>query len=447
MIQILPENQGGFGASFGQALGQGVSQQLPEEIKRYRLKSGLENLASMKDTNENNLLSRLITIPGMDAQTTSLLYPVILQQLQRKEQDAEGNAQAIDENLPQNRFDTNLQQGQTNFHQNASSPQGMTRPSSLNQTGLNFTPQGSQSPKETQQNQIAHALLRNEPLRFKGDFDKAISEQERLKTELDTDLKEAFSQYLQKGPELQAGEIGGDVIHMMNLKAHEYLAEHPPIKGKGHSTKTIANEFARRGKEIGKKFGDLRKQNNDIGIINQPSQKSINGIRDTNEDLEKLGVPQSSIVDNNVKAFGIPRGEAEYLVDPLYDTKAGKLAHRLEDKNGFLNNVTKRIAPLELKLLNRSSKYGSPEAKAAAEIGPLITPRDLIGSLAKIVSEKGYDSDLFLSELKKHIPSNILTLDQSSDLNNQALIPKIKSLKSGWLFGWSGENKKAREVK
>lgn len=67
MVQVLPQKQGGF-AGFGQALGQGISEQLPKEVERTRLSTGLRNLSQKKGLNPFQQFSELASTPGITPQ-------------------------------------------------------------------------------------------------------------------------------------------------------------------------------------------------------------------------------------------------------------------------------------------------------------------------------------------------------------------------------------------
>lgn len=52
-------------AQLGAGLGKGLSESIPEEVKRYRLSSGLKKLSETKDLNPEQYLAQAFSIPGM----------------------------------------------------------------------------------------------------------------------------------------------------------------------------------------------------------------------------------------------------------------------------------------------------------------------------------------------------------------------------------------------
>jgi len=66
-IQILPEEGSVFGR-LGRGLGEGLSAQLPKEIERLRLSSGLSKLSESRETDPLKRLAQLHAIPGMTPQ-------------------------------------------------------------------------------------------------------------------------------------------------------------------------------------------------------------------------------------------------------------------------------------------------------------------------------------------------------------------------------------------
>jgi hypothetical protein len=404
-VQILPEGQGGFASSFGNSLGQGVSQQLPEEIKRYRTKSGLEDIAKQKNLSPFDLISKLATVPGLDPGLLGVLAPALQAQLSRNEALNGGNQG----------FGQNQSQNSSGFLQET------------NQNGQpNLAPQGNQAPNPEPFDELTNNLLRYQPLNYPSRAEAQKESTRRIET-LKEEFKKQTTSYLQKGKELAEGEVGGDVLSLLEQKAIQDLSS------TGQSERSIVNKYARQVKEIAKEYGELRKVHSDIGLINRPTESTINSIQGINKRLTDLGVPQDQILDNTMSSLNISKGAASYILNPLRDTKAGKVMHRLKQNTGFEG-------------IKNTFSGGAPEAKLAKEIAPLITPKDLMGSIAYIAKQKGYDANLLMGELKKIIPSDKITTDQARDLGNQGLIPKIPSLSQGWLMGWSGEGKNARNV-
>lgn len=400
-IQVLPEGQGGFGASFGNALGQGISQQLPEEIKRYRLKSGLENLGKQNINDPYQLLSQLATIPGLDPNLLGILAPALQGQIGRQQAGAGFGQQ------PQQSFN-----GQVNESAPPALKQGQEP---------KISPQGINPPEIEPINQLATNLLRSQPFNYPN-IQAATAEADKRIGTVESEFDKQTKAFLQKGKELQEGEIGGDVLDLMRQKAIQDLVT------TGKSERSIAQKYANQAKEIAKEYGAIKKVDSDTGIWNRAEEKTIKGIRDRTEKLSKLGIPQDQILDHLQTDLNLSRAGASYLLNPLNDTKAGRVLHKLHDNTGFTGI---------------KSTFSSPEIKLAKEIAPLVTEEDLIGSLAYIVERKGYDWKKFVGALQADLNPDKITTPQSRDLANQSLVPKIRPLSELYLLGFSGESKKA----
>ena len=397
-VQILPA-EGNFASNFGSGLGQGLSQQLPEEIKRYRLSKGLENLGKQNIQDPYQLVSQLATIPGIDPGLLGILAPLLQSQIGRQQAGAGfGNEPS---NLP-----AGLSQPQpTGIQPKTNEPR--------------LTPLGANPPEAEPINQLATNLLRHQPFNYPN-IQAATAESERRIGNVEDQFDKQTMSFLQKHKELAEGEVGGQILSLMKQKAVQDLVR------TGASERSIAQKYARQATEIAKEYGSIAGIKDQVGIFTRPNEGTIKSIRHAGERLKTLGVPQDQIIDNTASSLGIGKGAASYLVDPLYNTQAGKFLHGA--KTNALLNIK-----------------GNPEAELAKKIAPLIDKKDLIGSLGYIAEQKGYNARRFLKELQALLPEEDLTTVQSRDLANQALIPAMPPLYQLWLMRTSGEKTRARK--
>ena len=79
-MQVIKQNLGLFGR-LGKGLGQSLSEQLPKEIERTRLSSGLRKLEQEKDLDPMQFLTRAIGIPGITPQAIESLGKLAQQRL------------------------------------------------------------------------------------------------------------------------------------------------------------------------------------------------------------------------------------------------------------------------------------------------------------------------------------------------------------------------------
>lgn len=84
MIQVIDTDT--ISGRIGRGFAQGLSEQVPKEIERYRLSSGLKELGQSAEGKEPyQLFSDLLSIPGMTSEKAQMLYPYLQQQLARRE--------------------------------------------------------------------------------------------------------------------------------------------------------------------------------------------------------------------------------------------------------------------------------------------------------------------------------------------------------------------------
>ncbi len=293
---------------------------------------------------------------------------------------------------------------------------------------------GLNAPEVEPINQLATNLLQSQPFNYPN-IQAATGEAERRISKVEDEFNKQTKAFLQKGKELAEGEIGGDVLDLMRQKALQDLAR------TGKSEYSIARKYANQAKEIAKEYGAIQKVHSDTGLWNHAQEKTIVGLRNGAEKLSKLGVPQDQILDRLQSDLNVSRAGASYILNPLKDTKAGKFLHGLKEMN-----VVERLKSSG-GLQRGKEGFVSPESKLAKEIAPMMSDADLIGSLAYMVQQKGYDWKKFVGALQQERPPDKLTTTQARDIANQGLIPKFPPLDEIYLLGFSGESKKARKVK
>ncbi len=64
MVQVI-DTGGSVAGRIGKGFGKGLSEQIPKEVERHRLSSGLESLSNTKETNPLKQLASLYAIPGV----------------------------------------------------------------------------------------------------------------------------------------------------------------------------------------------------------------------------------------------------------------------------------------------------------------------------------------------------------------------------------------------
>lgn len=421
-IQILPENQNATSA-IGSGVGRGLAQQIPEEIKRYRLSSGLKDLGEQSQQRspfEN--IAALSSIPGIDPGLMGVLAPLLQQQQQRQEALGQGNPGLQGRPMPAGNQSPR-------FESNADN-------SSANSDRREYREGYLQQANENQISQRAQQLLRERPYSFpteesararaaeelNRDYNADVSYQQRLDV-VEKDFDDATKSYLGKEKGLQEGEIGGPVRSFLLNKAKDELST------SNQSPRKIAEKYAKQALEISKEKQSMRNVYADWTKFTPPTEKDIESLRRVEQKYNQYKIPQDVFIDDLMSTQSISRAAASYIADPLTNTNVGKYLKSVPENRGFTGI---------------KSSFSNPEAKIAKEIADKLKPDDLMGSIAYIAQQKGYDGNKLLSEIQRLVPDNKITEQQARDLRSKP-IPKIAPLDEVWLLGFSGENKKARK--
>ncbi len=86
-FQSIPQSSfaSGFGGGLGAGAGQGLAESVPKEVERVRLSQGLKNLGQdFSNLTPIEQISKLVSIPGMNAQTAMAFIPYLKEQQSRK---------------------------------------------------------------------------------------------------------------------------------------------------------------------------------------------------------------------------------------------------------------------------------------------------------------------------------------------------------------------------
>lgn len=416
-IQILPQ-EGSLASNVGSGIGRGLAEQIPEEIKRYRLAQGLKDLGlkSQQGATPYETVSSLAAIPGIDPGLMGVLAPLLQQQAARSE--------SLGQAIPQ---------GAQPSKRVSEQPQGTSAPSPRGQEiGARREMREGYLQEPTPQEIAARTqmLMKERPYSFPTedvararavqDLGQEVAADKSYQQRLDlvnNEFEKSAQSFLQKDKSLQEGEIGG--------KAREQLLQQAldEMSTSNKSPRTIGQEYAKKLYEVAKAKASMR----EIGEHYFPGEKEVTSLRDLQNVYKKYGIDQRVYIEDLMTAENIPLGAASYIANPLKDTDAGKLLYSLPPNRGI--EAIKR-------------QFTNQEAVLAKKLAPLITENDLMGSIAYIAQQRGYNGNKLLGELQKLLPADKVSLQQSLDMNANPI--QKKSLHEGWLMGWSGENAKAR---
>lgn len=420
-IQILPQ-EGSFASNLGRGVGKGISDQLPEEIKRYRLKSGLEGLQNQKNQSPYQQIAALASIPGIDAGLLGVLAPLLQQQQQRGE--ALGGIPQGGSNsgvAPQN-VETPLKEG---------SPQNVRRDmregylqqadeNAIKQRSLELLKKRPYSfpTEESARSRASEELNKN--------YQADVSYQQRLDL-AEKEYDQAIGSYLQKEKGLQEGEISGRVRNTLLNRAKDEVAS------SNLSPKAIGEKYAKDALNIAKSNRSLRDVYSNWNKLYPPTSKDLNSLRSVGKTYQKYDIPQDIFIDQLATTQNISKGAASYIADPIEDTKVGKYLRGLPKRENILKGffsgkVPKRESPSEI----------------AKGIASKLTAKDPMGSIAYLLRQEGYNQNDVLGELQKILQPDQLTEQQAIDIRER-LVPGNPTLDERFLMGFSGEKGKLRK--
>lgn len=397
-IQILPENQNAVSA-LGAAFGQGLGQQIPEEIKRYRLQSGLENLAKGNEQKSPyQVLAGLAAIPGIDPSLIGILAPTLQQQLARNEALSSGN-QAISPNQP------------------TAANQSTAPKEKFQGDGREDRPGYLQVASPEQVETLANNLLRSQPFNYPS-LDAARSQANRILNQdyeadkayqsrldlFENEFEKANKGYLQAVKEDQENEIGGETLERIKQKNLDRVKEGEisPRQAAQITATQIKNLALQKKAMRGIRGGFFTGENN------------IKSFSEIAKSYKKLGASEQDFIDELVATKGISREAASYIAN--------------SDTESAAANIIRKI-PVNLVDFNRSK-----ERAFAREVAKEFKPTDSVLSLAYLAKQKGLDPEVFKKELRKNLdPKNVNLLQQNefdSPTNAQTPLPEV------WLLGY-----------
>ena len=151
----------------GKGIGQGLSEQLPKEIERSRLSSGLKKLEQEKDLDPLKFFTRAATLPGVTPQLIESLGQLSRQRLQN-----EAYSRSIDQMSPENQLKNFGYNPSTNLPGEPSEIPSVTTPEPIEATLKPFIPRSFK-----EQEAAGVAAFQKNPAKYENNIRNAINEQ------------------------------------------------------------------------------------------------------------------------------------------------------------------------------------------------------------------------------------------------------------------------------
>lgn len=415
MVQVI--NPGGtFGSQFGAGIGRGLSEQLPQEIQRYRLSSGIEKLkkmASTEGTEPIDLVTESFTIPGMTPEMAAQLYPYLLSAAQQSEWERAKTAknQPID-----NQKGTSLGTASgaapalpgVQAIDNQVSPHKEFRrlgtPEAITSRGTEFS---SQNPLRYPTQEAGEKAATQE-----------FNSQQANLSKVASDFDKILGTKLQKGGDRTYSDVLGDLQNDFRIKAEDdVLTGKLTPEEAAHKYTTQALNFAKAKSNLDRLgFSSIFNPKN--------TMQSIDAIK---KEYEKYGRLEE-FKDEIISKFGLTDQNASQLVYPLKNNK---------ELDAHLNGIPAKIYP-------HSSKAGKGKATSDEDVADYIADHidtnDSIFSMIRVLENKNYVPEEITGLLLQKWKNGKIKLNERQVRELQKPATQRPSLGDFFLFKMAGKD-------
>ncbi len=382
-FQSIPQST--FASGFGAGVGQGLSEQLPKEIERGRLSEGLKNLGEgFEGLTPVEQISKLVSIPGMNAQTAMQFIPYIQQAQARKALAARAQqAQEMNRSQPSG---ANVQSPSGSYLERSQQPDYLVAPTPQSVDALaNDLVQAGAYVDANEARAAAEQRLNSQ---YSSDQSQEQKKQlgKNLLDEFIRDTGTDISGEARKRFENQASDlmlVGGKNPQQMAKEMNDKLLDFSKAQTE---LKTLASSysFAKRRKPVQESIQHTREQYKKLGILDQ-FEKDLQSIFDyTPEVASQFAFPTNQIPNVNQEFKKLKDRD----VKPITYSLARKDLAAVP--NEFVNNIINNWSPdvgikglardLELKgysgddLLNKLRMFSGTEKFTPRQERELIKP-------------------------------------------------------------------------
>lgn len=410
MVEI---KQGNIWGRLGSGIGQGIGEQLPKEIERGRLASGLDNLSNQKDLTPFQQFSKLSSIPGAT--------PQIIQsgsELLRQQAYLDSLKNQYDQGGPQyNQKGYALSQEELNKPLRGEVASTLATPESTKQSYKNFIPPTAQEERNN-----AYQNFQQNPARYNYDFNNALDESKSI-TQRNQDIQKSYNEQ-EKTAVLKEEKVK----NALDKELEKLSIGNVPPKAKQAFEEKILNSVLSKDeggegltqeqaiKKYSKELNDAERNYLDLNTLSSWSPRDFNRrLNSLQKDIESRG-EQQLLMDNLI---------GEYQLSPIYSAhraypiKKGEIPElqKLGTKTGQPTRTGVSFTKIN------DSIYGKIKEQMGNKHSPL--------SIAYELQQKGYDPRSWLDYLNNH-------RDDLKGWQNDQLSKNINiiDLKDMWLNAW-----------
>lgn len=397
----------------GTGLGQGISEQLPKEIERSRLASGLKELGEKKDQTPFQQFASLAGIPGITPQMIQSGSELLRQQGMLNSLDSNKKAQPDFSNINNQPLPPSAQQEPT---------QSITTPEGVEATIKPYIPMTTQ-----QKQQLAIDLHRQNPGLY-PDFNTASAAAERIDQENqainsakqtqrkgEQDVQNTIRSELDNLRKSSNSKIPDNVYQKLENEALE------AVKNGGKDETSASKDVAKKFDAISREYDSVQGLGNWTLPLQNPKEvnRSLSSLR---EDFKKRN-DLENFADTLVGSNGLSYPKAYWTAYDVKDTPVlAKDINSLPKINMTRTEdpeyETNKIAP---RLAKAMGKEGSPLA------------------VAEELRMRGYDPNVWLDYVGRNKRELDLSERQVRELSKTSnWLPNLNDL---WFFLGSGNKK------
>lgn len=415
--------QGNIFGRIGTGIGQGLAEQLPKEVERYRLTKGLEDFEKQApNLSPLAQATRLASIPGMTPEMMYTLGPFIKQAAQRMEA----------KNLPQEVKKPSGEKEKVSKEKplpSGEKPSQFKGLKPLESTKAQMTPIVRKSPEQI--NSEAADLFNNAPNIYPT-FDAAKQEivdrenreiqniqEQRAAGETANALRERVKNNLIKrwGGE-KATENIDPGIQTRLLDQYENELADPNNK---KSEAELERKYGDLGKKIAKANTNLRVKSRESFTEMWPS-KRINTIKEARKAYEEAN-SLDEYQDIISGEFNLTAPMSAYLTFPP-SKEAEKIINTLS------KDLESKFEPL---LYASTPRINKASIMAADEISRLDLSNQSLLGLSEYARQNGLNEKVFYNRLVENMDKGLIDSNQRHEIDRQRGIPSSPSLGDLWL--------------
>lgn len=417
----------------GTGIGQGLAEQIPKEIERGRLASGLEKLGDQKNMTPFQQFARLSSLPGITPQMIQSGSDLLRQQsIIDNYKNAGGEQSPSGNNQRQYQNQNQEQQPKVELSQKSGVPLSSATTTQSTKAALDpyIPPTGAEIEQKARQRMAQEPLIYpNIEAARQSILSEVAADQNQSnallnKRGLEEDVQNKAEGRLQKEIETVGARVPGTVMTKLQQEAVDDVRT-------GKLTPEQAKvKYGKKADQISRDFSNINSWGN-LSLITKSPKSLFNAIRSVQENA-KSGNYQKEAADSLIASNGLTPEMSYAQMYPVSEQKALNHAiNALPDINMSVNKVVG--AGPGLAGVGVSSRSSNEIAKKTMDISPrLALAMGKDGSPLSIgyeLRKKGYDVDVW----------NKFLLDNKDNLNlTSHQIEELGKPKPGF-FGWMND--------